>query len=124
MPPSPLDRFYDDGGHAVAAKITTGHDHLERINVAKRDVGPVEQRKERFAEDGFGGAAERAHALAVEAADAADEFVAASRGDGHFEAAFHGLGATIGKEGKLEIAGRDERDKMREVRAQRVDQFL
>ena len=82
-----LDWFYDDSGHAVAAKIATGHDHLERINVAERDVGPVEQRKERFAEDGFGGAAERAHALAVEAADTADEFVAASRGDGHFEAA-------------------------------------
>ena len=53
-----LDRFYDDSSHAVAAKIATVHDHRERINVAKRDVGPVEQREERFAEDGFGGATE------------------------------------------------------------------
>ena len=44
----------------------------------------------------------------MEAADAADEFVAAGGGNGHFEAAFDRLGATIGKEGKLEIAGRDE----------------
>ena len=44
--------------------------------------------------------------------------------DGHLEAAFDGLGAAIGKEGKLEIAGRDEGDEVREVSAQRVDQFL
>ena len=60
----------------------------------------------------------------MEAADAADEFVAAGRDDGHLKAAFDGFGSTVGEEGKLEIARGDESDEVRQVSAQWIDQFL
>ena len=44
--------------------------------------------------------------------------------DGHLEAAFDRLGAGVGEEGELQVAGRDQRDEVREVGAQRVDQLL
>ena len=87
-------------------------------------MSPVLKRQEWFSEDGFRGAAERAHGFTVETAEHADEFVATGGEDGHLEAAFDGFGAGVGEERKLEIARRDQRDEVCEVGAQRIDQFL
>ena len=72
----------------------------------------------------FERAAERAERLAVERADRADEVPAARREDRHLQAGLDRLGPGVGEEGVLEVARRDQRHEMREVRAQRVDQLL
>ena len=60
----------------------------------------------------------------MERAGGADEVVAAGRQDRHLEAALDRLGAGVGEEGELQVAGRDQRDEVREIGAQRIDQLL
>ena len=60
----------------------------------------------------------------MKAAEAADEFVATGSEDSHLKAAFDGFGAGVGEERKMQISRRDQRDQVREVGAQRIDQLL
>ena len=60
----------------------------------------------------------------MEAAEHADEVVAARGEDCHLEAAFDRLRARVGEERELQVAGGDQGNEMGEVGAERVDQLL
>ncbi len=125
MPPSPWIGSMHHGGHPVAGEVAALQHHAPATSTSPNGTCvQSQQRQERLAEDGLRGAAERAERLAVEGADGADQVVAAGGEHRHLEAALDRLGAGVGEERVLEVARRDQRDQVREVGAQRVDQLL
>ena len=121
-----LDRFEQHRPDVVARRAARDEDVLQRRDVVERHVLEArEHAAERQAECGFAARGERAEALAVETARRDDDllFVRIVRAR-ELERRFDRLRPAIAEERILQIARRQHRERLREHRAQRIEQIL
>src|SRR5262249_43237985 len=93
-----LNRLKNDRGDALPREIRARDDGPQGIDVPKRYMRPVLERKERLPEHRFRGAAERPERFAVKGADRSDEMMPARRQHRHLEASLDRLGPGVCQE--------------------------